>query len=133
MHQQNWWMAKKNIKIHQQSMINGKWIIYKKSSIGLIANKLWKGIFANLSIKKSLICTICIRGCSQTTFTRFWLFLTTYPRCVYILYGINVGKKWTFLDHLPTLSCKDVKMEQIFVVFSEKLNFNGTLLFDSIL
>ena len=26
--------------------------------------------------------------------------------CVDIFYGINVDKKWTFLDHLPTLSCK---------------------------
>ena len=42
-------------------------------------------------------------GRSQTTLTRFWLFLTT---CVDIFYGMNVDKKWTFLDHLPTSSCK---------------------------
>ena len=23
-----------------------------------------------------------------------------------IFYGMNVDKKWTFLDHLPTLSCE---------------------------
>ena len=28
------------------------------------------------------------------------------PPCVDIFYGINVDKKWTFLDHLPTSSCK---------------------------
>ena len=26
--------------------------------------------------------------------------------CVDIFYGINVDKKWTFLEHLPTSSCK---------------------------
>ena len=39
-----------------------------------------------------------LRGCSKTTLTRFWLFLTTYPPN-----GMNVDK---FLDHLPNLSCK---------------------------
>ena len=28
------------------------------------------------------------------------------PSYVDISYGINVDKKWTFLDHLPTSSCK---------------------------
>ena len=28
------------------------------------------------------------------------------PPCIDIFYGINVDRKWTFLDHLPTLSCK---------------------------
>ena len=37
---------------------------------------------------------------------KFWLFLTTYPPCVNIFYGINVDKMWTFLDYLPTSSCK---------------------------
>ena len=49
--------------------------------------------------------TFCLCGRSQTTFTRFWIFLTTYPLCcVDIFYAIN--KKWTFLEHLPTSSCK---------------------------
>ena len=30
----------------------------------------------------------------------------SWPPCVDIFYGINVDKKWTFLDHLPTSSCK---------------------------
>ena len=46
-----------------------------------------------------------LRGRSQITLTRFWLFYHL-PPCVDIFYGINVDKKWTFLDHLPTLSCK---------------------------
>ena len=28
------------------------------------------------------------------------------PPCVDIFYDMNVDKKWTFLDHLPNLSCK---------------------------
>ena len=42
---------------------------------------------------------------SQTTLTRFWLF-DHLPTYVDNFYGINVDKKWTFLDHLPTSSCK---------------------------
>ena len=33
-------------------------------------------------------------------------FFDHLPPCVDIFYGMNVDKKWTFLDHLPTLSCK---------------------------
>ena len=44
-----------------------------------------------------------IRDCSQTTLTRFWLFLTTYD----IFYAINFEKKWNFwTTYLHTLSCK---------------------------
>ena len=39
----------KKIKIHQQDMINGKWIMYQSSSVGLIANKSLKGIIAKNS------------------------------------------------------------------------------------
>ena len=48
-----------------------------------------------------------IRGRSKTTLTRFWIFfdhlLTPH---VDIFYLINVDKKLTFLDYLPTTSCK---------------------------
>ena len=47
-----------------------------------------------------------VRGRSQTTLTRFWLFFDHLPPCVDIFYGTNVDKKWTFLDHIPTSSCK---------------------------
>ena len=47
-----------------------------------------------------------IRGRSQTTLTRFWLFFDRLPPCVDIFYDVNVDKKWTFLNHLPTSSCK---------------------------
>ena len=33
-------------------------------------------------------------------------FSDNLPPYVYIFYGINVDKKWTFWDHLPTSSCK---------------------------
>ena len=46
------------------------------------------------------------RGRSQTTMTRFWLFFDHLPPWVDIFYGMNVDKKWTFLAHLPTSSCK---------------------------
>ena len=46
------------------------------------------------------------RGRSQTTLTRFGLFFDHLHPFVVTFYGINVDKKWTFLDHLPTLSCK---------------------------
>ena len=69
-------------------------------------------IFINLESKnfeedwRHVYCYQCtVRGRSQTTFTRFGFFLTTYP-CVDIFYGINLDKKWIFLDHLPTSSCK---------------------------
>ena len=41
-------------------------------------------------------------GRSQTTLTIFWLFFDHLPPCVDIFYGMNVDKKWTILDHLPT-------------------------------
>jgi hypothetical protein len=48
-----------------------------------------------------------VKGHSQTTMIRFTLFLTTYhPLCWHFLWYINVDKKLTFLDHLPTSSCK---------------------------
>ena len=46
------------------------------------------------------------RGCSQTTLTRFWILFDHLPPCVDIFYGTNFDKKMTFLDHLPTSSCK---------------------------
>ena len=52
----------------------------------------------DLTIKTIII---YIGSCSQTTLTLFWLFLTIYPPA---LTFSNIGKKWTFLDHLPTLS-----------------------------
>ena len=44
-----------------------------------------------------------LRSCSQTTLTRILGFFDHLPPCVYIFYGINVDKKWTFLDYLPHL------------------------------
>ena len=49
--------------------------------------------------------TFQIKGRSQTTLTRLGLFYPL-PPWVDIFYGMNVDKKWTFLDHLPTSSCK---------------------------
>ena len=46
----------------------------------------------------------CIRGRSQTTFTKFGFF-DHLPPSVYIFYGIKVYKK-SFFDHLPPSSCK---------------------------
>ena len=46
-----------------------------------------------------------IRGHSHPTLTTFGFFWPPTP-CVDIFYGMNVDKKWTFLDHLPTSSCK---------------------------
>jgi hypothetical protein len=44
---------------------------------------------------------------TTTTLTRFCLFWPpTYPPALTFFYGINIDKKWTFLDHLPTSSCK---------------------------
>ena len=45
----------------------------------------------------------------DTTLTLRWQdfgFFDHLPPCVKIFYGINVDKKWSNLDHLPTLSCK---------------------------
>ena len=47
-----------------------------------------------------------LRGHSQTTLTRFWFFFHNLPPCVDIFYGMNVDKRWIFMDHLPTSSCK---------------------------
>ena len=35
-------------------------------------------------------------------------FFDHLPPCVDIFYRINADKKWTFLDHLPTLSCNRI-------------------------
>ena len=43
-------------------------------------------------------------GRSPTTLTRFWLF-DHLPPCIDIFYGMNVVKKGTFWDHLPTSPC----------------------------
>ena len=42
-----------------------------------------------------------LRGRSQTTLTRFWLFFDHLSPSVKIFYNMNVEKKWTFLNHLP--------------------------------
>ena len=60
------------------------------------------------SWQKALVCRKRafndLKGHSQTTLTRFWLFLTNYPHCVDIFYGMNVDKKWTFwITYLPRL------------------------------
>ena len=34
------------------------------------------------------------------------VFFDHLPPCVDIFYGMNVAKKWTFKDDLPTFSCK---------------------------
>ena len=51
-------------------------------------------------------CLEGIRGRSQTTLTRFWLFFDPLPLCVVIFYGMKVDKKWIILDHLLTSSSK---------------------------
>ena len=58
------------------------------------------------TIENNLLAKLALRGRSQTMFTIFWFFFDHLPPCVYIFYGMNVYKTWTFLDHLPTSSCK---------------------------
>ena len=57
------------------------------------------------SDKRALLAQL--RGRSQTTLTSFCLSLTTYPPTLtFSKYLINVDKKSTFLDYLPTSSCQ---------------------------
>ena len=66
-----------------------------------------------------------IRGRSQTTFTRFVFFLTTYPPpSVYIFYGIIVYKKSIFLSIYPPLLVN--------VVCERPLKENNVNLFDKV-
>ena len=44
-------------------------------------------------------------GRSQTTLTVFWLFFATYPFYWHFLW-YERWQKWTFLEQLPTSSCK---------------------------
>ena len=72
---------------------------------------IYQGVLSTKHIDKQTLiavtATFYIRSCSQTTLIRFWLFMTTYPPpLTFSMYGMNVDKKWTFLDHLPTSSCK---------------------------
>ena len=63
--------------------------------------------FAKASTNK-IVGSFCInRGVvHKLRWQDFGVFMTTYPLCVDNFYGMDVDKKWTFLDHLPTSSCK---------------------------
>ena len=65
-------------------------------------------MIASTLILKDLKYPPWLFGIAQTKLTRFWLFLTTYPPCVDIFYGITVDKKWTFLDHLQGVPTQTV-------------------------
>ena len=79
-------------------------------------------------------------GHSKTTSTRFWLFWTTYyPPALTFSMVWTFDNKWTFLDHLPTSSCKrslwtDPKsrigqeMSALFIVSIKNISFQGRCL-----
>ena len=46
------------------------------------------------------------KGAFTNYVDKFLAFFDHLPPYVDIFYGMNVDKKWTFLDHLPTSSCK---------------------------
>ena len=76
---------------------NSGWQCKKKSSFACLSS--------HSMLKADYYATLDFRGCSQTTLTRFWLFWPPTPS-VDILHGMNIDKKWTFLYHLPIMSCK---------------------------
>ena len=60
---------------------------------------------SSTNMPRWVVCMVACWGRSETTLTRLWLF-DHLPHCVDIFYGINIDKRWTFLNHLPTSSCK---------------------------
>ena len=46
------------------------------------------------------------QGVFTNSVDKIFAFFDHLPPCIDIFYGMNVRKKLTFLDHLPTLSCK---------------------------
>ena len=47
-----------------------------------------------------------VKGSFKNYIDKILAFFYHLPPCVDIFYDINIDKKWIFLDHLPTLSCK---------------------------
>ena len=56
--------------------------------------------------RDSLLYVIQTKGSFTNYVDKILAFFDHLPPCVDIFYGMNVDKKWTFLDHLPTSSCK---------------------------
>ena len=78
---------------------NGNHLIFAKPSKNVLSSNFWFDIRSASSLP-----------CRMGAFTNYvYKILASFdhlPPCVYIFYGMKVYKKFTFLDHLPTLSCK---------------------------
>ena len=89
-------------------ILQSKWNWVNFSSVWHIClQKIpWQLEYSRQEISKQRISTANqVRGHSQTTLTRFWLFLPPTPLCWHFLW-YKCWQKWTFLDHLPTASSK---------------------------
>ena len=91
-------------KGHEPSRAEPSWKFFSLSygSIQLGSDSSLSYIMRKRKPKKEIM-NRNIRGRSLTT---FWPFFDHLPPYIDIFYCINVDKKWTFLDHPPTLSCK---------------------------
>ena len=69
---------------------------------------IWLLVFytikVGMGISKNILLIYFSRTCQR--WQDFGFFFDHLPPCVDIFYAMNVDKKWTVLDHLPTSSCK---------------------------
>ena len=90
--------------------------IYLSHNVLLCIDKVmphWGGSFFKtffwwyyrVQLWKESLCIFPVGGRSQTTLTSFWLFWPPTPNCATSLTVFTL-EKLTFLDYLPTSSCK---------------------------
>ena len=105
------------IVVHEHKKSISKIKIYLENLMICLQNSLMtiynSKLLTNFSKFKINISQQCLhinpQFCQGVVHKLRWqdFFLTTYHLpFVDIFYGINVDKKWTFFDHLPTSSCK---------------------------
>ena len=68
----------------------------------------WSKVFPSHNFVAALVVTLSTspKGSFTNYVDKILAFFYHLPTCIDIFYGMNVDKKWTFLDHLPTSSCK---------------------------
>ena len=98
--------------------------MYENLKIAFFKNKVYRNILRFLFVHGN---SRFIEGWTVLTETIVLGAIHLHP-CVDIFYGMNFDKKWTFLDHLPTSSCKrslltqhDTHLGRLSIVISKKL------------
>jgi len=114
-----------------------RFFLFSSFSLGI-----YKKTFIKPMVGRHLLWGIVVRGRSQTTLTRVWLFLTTYPPAFTFSALKTLTKDWHFgTTYLPTVVCERPLMTLMYVwwvkiffvdislVISEIRNFFSGLFF----